>query len=415
MTRPPNPQRPASPRERSPTPQRSRRRFVQALPAVAIAAAGAASVAATRQPRADIVHIGVAAAGGGHPTTWGGSPGGVALSFGWVEEALARQSTRVQWHFFPGAGPAVNEALASRRIDLAWQGDLPSIVARSTGLRTRILLASGVRNNSYLSVLPSSEIQGPHQLRGRRVAVLRGTNGHRVASRILAEVGLTERDVRILSLGSASAQAALVAGRIDAAFGGYESFTLRDQGRARIVYSTRDRDPALTRQAHLIGREAFIQSHPDSVQAVVDAFVRAAAWASEERNRDQLFGIWAQAGIPVSSFAAEFDQQLLADRNSPLLDPFIEARYAIVASDARELKLIGRRVTTADWFERRFLESALDRQNLVSRWTAFDASGTSRFAALASAPLRSVPLRSVPLPSVPLRSASLRCSSWSPS
>ena len=49
-----------------------------------------------------------------------------------------------------GAGPAVNEALSNKQIDFAYQGDLPQVVGRANGLKTKLLVASGVRNNLYL-------------------------------------------------------------------------------------------------------------------------------------------------------------------------------------------------------------------------------------------------------------------------
>src|SRR5262245_64348682 len=53
---------------------------------------------------------------------------------------------KVEWTFFRGAGPAVNEAIANGQLDFgAGEGDLPSIVARSKGLKTKIILAADTR------------------------------------------------------------------------------------------------------------------------------------------------------------------------------------------------------------------------------------------------------------------------------
>lgn len=89
------------------------------------------------------VRIGVATAGGGEPITWGGSPGSVARLNSWIEEAFKDDGVDVEWVFFKGAGPAVNEALSNKQIDFAYHGDLPSVVGRANGLKTRVLLISG--------------------------------------------------------------------------------------------------------------------------------------------------------------------------------------------------------------------------------------------------------------------------------
>lgn len=339
------------------------------------AAAFALVFAAAAHAAPDTIRIGVASAGGGDPLTFGGSPGGVARTNNWLEDEFKASGIKVEWLFFKGAGPAVNEALSNRQIDFAYQGDLPQIVGRSNGLKTKLLMVSGARNNLYLVTPPKSDIQSVKDLKGRNVSIFRGTNGHLVAINVLAESGLTERDVKGVNLDAGSAQAALVSNGVDAAFGGYEWFKVRDAGLAKVVYSTQGKDPALTRQASLLVRSEFEQANPAEVQRVVDVFVRAAHWSSEEKNRDELFRLWARSGTPVASWAAEFDRQPLAVRNSPLVDDFIVARYKAVVAEALKLKLIRREVSVDDWFDTRYLKAALKKQGLENYWTAYDAKG----------------------------------------
>ncbi|WP_423459224.1 ABC transporter substrate-binding protein [Ottowia sp. VDI28] len=323
----------------------------------------------------ETVRIGVATAGGGDPVTWGGSPGSVARNQRWLEDAFKDSGVKVEWLFFKGAGPAVNEALSNKQIDFAYQGDLPSLVGRSNGLNTKLLLASGTRNNLYLVTPAKSDIQSIQQLKDRKVSIFRGTNGHLVVVNLLAANGLTERDIKGVNLDSGSAQAALVSNGVDAAFGGYEWFKVRDQGLARIVFSTQGKDPAFTRQAGLVVRSEFEQAHPQEVQRVVDVFVRAARWASDENNRSALFAEWAKSGTPVASWTAEFEGQSLAQRNSPLLDDFVVGRYKAVVSDGLKLKLLRKSVTVEDWVEPKYLRAALKSQGLENHWTPYDKAG----------------------------------------
>ncbi|GAA5231532.1 PhnD/SsuA/transferrin family substrate-binding protein [Verticiella sediminum] len=349
-------------------------------------AAGIAVAAFSRRATADTppaVRIGVATAGGGNPITWGGSPGSVARLNRWLEEALEPTGTKVQWLFFKGAGPAVNEALSNRQIDLAYQGDLPAVVGRANGLKTRILLASGTRNNLYLVTPPDSDIRSVADLKGRTVSIFRGTNGHLVAINVLAAHGLTERDIKGVNLDTGSAQAAIASKGVEAAFGGQEWFKLRDQGLAKIVYSTQGQDPRFTRQAHVLARQDFIDEHPDTVQRAVDVFVRAADWASDEANREALFELWARSGVPHASYVAEFENQQLDVRNSPLIDEFVRARYHGVVQDALALKLIRREVSVDDWFEPRFLQQSLAANGLAQRWSAYAADGSASAASVA--------------------------------
>lgn len=332
----------------------------------------------------EVIRIGVATAGGGDPVTWGGSPGGVARNQQWLEQEFKDSGIRIEWLFFKGAGPAVNEALSNKQIDFAYQGDLPSLVGRANGLNTRLLLASGTRNNLYVVVPPKSDIQSIKDLKDRKVSIFRGTNGHLVAINVLAANGLTERDIKGVNLDTGSSQAALVSSGVDAAFGGSEWFKVRDQGLARVVYSTQGQDPAFTRQAALLVHGEFEKNHPAEVQRVVDVFVRAARWASDEKNRAELFATWAKSGTPVASYQAEFENQSLAERNTPLLDPFLRARYKAVVEDALKLKLIRRSVTVDDWFEPKYLQASLRKQGLEGFWTAYDAKGKPLAASVAA-------------------------------
>lgn len=349
------------------------RRRVLATLAAALVLSGAAGPVYASAP--ETIRIGVATAGGGDPITWGGSPGSVARLNGWLEEAFKSSGIKVEWLFFKGAGPAVNEALSNKQIDFAYHGDLPSTVGRANGLKTRILLISGARNNLYLATPPDSDIKSIEDIKGKKVSIFRGTNGHLVANNILIAYGLQERDIKGINLDSGSAQAALASKGVDAAFGGVEFFKLRDQGLARIAYSTQGQDPSFTRQAHLHVRDEFATDHPDEVQTVVDVFVRAAAWASDEKNREALFRLWDRSGTPYASYVAEFENQDLATRNSPLIDDFIIGRYKAVVHDALKLKLIRRDVSVDDWFDPSFLNKALKKQGLEHRWTYYDVNG----------------------------------------
>ncbi|WP_163366766.1 ABC transporter substrate-binding protein, partial [Klebsiella aerogenes] len=71
----------------------------------------------------------------------------------------------------------------------------------------------------YLVTPKGSSVRQVADLRGRKVALFRGTNGHLAAIKILEAHGLAERDIQAISLDSATTAAALATKDIDAAFG----------------------------------------------------------------------------------------------------------------------------------------------------------------------------------------------------
>ncbi len=352
------------------------------LSAVAVALA---SLLGFSQAQADVLRIGVASAGGGDPVTFSGSSLGIVRNQQLLEKAFAGSDTQVQWFFFKGAGPAVNEALSNQQLDFAFEGDLPQVVARANGLDTRLLAALGVRSRVYLAVPKGSPIKSFADLKGKQVAIFRGTNGHLVAINLLAAHGLKEKDLKVINLDTGSTLAALASQGVDAAFGGRELFKLRDQGLIDVIYTNPEEDVRYTRQTALVVRGDYEKHHPEQVQKVVDTVVQAARWASEQDNRAAVLAEWAKTNEPLASLQADFSQPTLRDNVSPLIDDFVRQRYQAVADQAREEKLIRRPVSIDGWFETRYLEQALKNQGLQGYWSAYGADGKSTAASTAQA------------------------------
>jgi len=322
-----------------------------------------------------LIRIGVAEQGTGDPPTFGGSSAAVVQQQQLLEKEFAADGIKVQWLFFKGAGPAVNEAIADRELDFAYQGDLPSVLARANGLKTHLLLETNVRSGIKIGVPTGSAIHSIEDLKGQRVSIFRGTNLQLVVDNVLAAHHLDERDLRVLNLDTASSLAALASKGIDAATGDYHLYKLSDQGLAKIIYESQNDNVQLTRQTHLLVVDDFEQAHPDIVQRVVNTFVKAAQWSSDENNRAALFEQWARSGIATKYWQKEYPAGTLKSRMSPLIDPFIVARYKAVAQDALRLKLIRRPIDVDGWFDTRYLDNALHALKLDHYWTRYDASG----------------------------------------
>ncbi|PVX85549.1 aliphatic sulfonate ABC transporter substrate-binding protein [Paraburkholderia unamae] len=144
----------------------------------------------------------------------------VAKQNGWVEEELKKEGlgdVSVKWVQFAG-GPPVNEAMASHNIDIAALGDTPALVGRASGIDDRMIGLSYKGGAAQALVVRSdSPIKSIDELKGKKVATLRGGNVHELLVLILQSAGLKLSDVEFVNLGLDDMGTALLKGDIDAA------------------------------------------------------------------------------------------------------------------------------------------------------------------------------------------------------
>lgn len=321
-----------------------------------------------------VIRIGVAAEGvGGRPFAYRLSLD-VARAQGSIEKAFAPSHTRIEWHYFRAAGPAVSEALASGQVDFVFHGDLPSVIVRSAGIKTRYLMPLYARSNIYVAVPAKSDIHKLADLKGRVVSNFRGTATQLVAARVLSSAGLSERDLKLVNLDSAGANAALATGQVDAAFVLLNSFGLKDQGLIRYIF-TSDFQPRFSAVGGLLVTDDFARQYPAAVDLFVKSVVEAAAFAGRPENREAVFAIWAKSGVPQAYFEREYKNQDLKVVTSPLIDDFIVSKYRAAAADAQRFGLVRRPVDLNGWFDRAPLDRALKALKLEHFWTPYGADG----------------------------------------
>src|SRR5688500_12743084 len=121
------------------------------------------------------------------------------------------------------------------------------------------------------------------ELKGKRVAVTRGTDPHIFLVRALAEAGLTEKDVKLVLLQHADGRLALERGDVDA-WAGLDPMmaSAEIEGGAVLFY----RKPEANTWGILNVRESFAHENPEIVKRVLAAYEEARAWALA--NPDEL-------------------------------------------------------------------------------------------------------------------------------
>lgn len=135
-------------------------------------------------------------------------------SFGLLDRRLP--GTRVQWIEFP-AGPQLLEALALGQVDFGATGDAPPVFAQAAGKAIVYVGAEPPKpDSSALLVKPDSSLRTLSDLRGRRVALQKGSSAHFLVVRAVRRAGLTWGDIQPIYLPPAEARAAFERGAVDA-------------------------------------------------------------------------------------------------------------------------------------------------------------------------------------------------------
>ncbi|GDY14375.1 ABC transporter [Planctomycetota bacterium] len=325
------------------------------------------------------IRIGLPQVGAGGRPLLGGSVVATVHGRKLLEAEFKADGIPVEWTLNKGAGPVVNEQLAGGLVDFACYGDLAAIIGRGGGIPTRLLLAGGRGSNIYLAVRADSPVRTLDNLKGKRLVVFKGTAIQLLAARLLAQRGLSEGDFRSIVLDNSAAVPALLSGDVDAIWGINTILEFQQRGDLRIIASSREPPPAgqarPTFQNVLVVKDDFAARHPDLVQRVVTVFVRTAALASDEANREDLFTQWAESGTPAAVFREDFTGDTLAARHSPLLDAGFLAVFKTGIDWSLQLKLIRAPIALDAWIDDRYLQRALRELKLNERWTPTDVLG----------------------------------------
>ena len=135
---------------------------------------------------------------------------------GTLERRLAPLHVRITWTEFLG-GPALLEAMGAEAIDFGITGDAPPIFAQAAGVPLVYVAVEPPSPHGEALIVPAdSPIRSVADLRGKRIALNKGSNVHNLLVRVLQSGGLTPSDVDSVFLKPSDARPAFENGSVDA-------------------------------------------------------------------------------------------------------------------------------------------------------------------------------------------------------
>ncbi|MFK8252090.1 aliphatic sulfonate ABC transporter substrate-binding protein [Ancylobacter terrae] len=192
-----------------------------------------------------------------------------------LEEEFARDGIAIRWVQSAGSNKAL-EFLNAGSLDFGSTAGAAALVGRINGNPIKSVYVYSRPEWTALVTRKDSGITKVADLKGKSVAVTRGTDPHIFLIRALAANGLTDKDVRFVLLQHADGRLALTRGDVDAWAGLDPIMASAELEDGAVLFF---RDPAANSWGVLNVREAFAQENPEIVKRVLAAYEKARKWA----------------------------------------------------------------------------------------------------------------------------------------
>lgn len=195
---------------------------------------------------------------------------------GWLEAALAKHGTTVDWVLSLGSNKA-NEFLTANAVQFGSTAGSAALLARANGSPIKSVFLYSRPEWTAIVVAKGSPLGSLRDLKGKRIAATRGTDPWFFLLRSLKTVGLEPADVQLVDLQHPDGRTALERGQVDA-WAGLDPHMAASQLTAgsRLLY----RNVAFNTWGSLNAREDFLGQHPDVATIVLHQYARARQYAA---------------------------------------------------------------------------------------------------------------------------------------
>lgn len=261
---------------------------------------------------------------------------------GTLEKRLAQIHLDVQWTEFP-AGPQLLEGLNVGSIDFGTVGEAPPIFAQAAGADLVYVGYEPQASAGEALIVPkTSPIKNLSDLKGKKIALNKGSNVHYLLIKLLEKAGLKYTDIDAIYLAPADARAAFERSSVDA-WVIWEPFlaAAQNQTGARIV---EDGAGLVSNHQFFLASRNYAQKRPDVVQIVLSELAAVDDWAKEHLS-DAATALQPQIGLDHTTL------QLALSRGGYGVKPVTEAvisEQQQIADAFYNLRLIPKHINVRD-------------------------------------------------------------------
>jgi len=263
-------------------------------------------------------------------------------SRGTLEEKLKPLGYKVVWTEFP-SGPPLLEALNVGAIDFGVAGETPPIFAQAAGAPLVYLAYDPPAPQGEAILIPKdSPLKSVADLKGRKVALNKGSNVHYLLVKALEKAGVKYTDVQPVYLAPSDALAAFSSGSVDAwvIWDPYEAAAEASTG-ARVLA---DGSGVVANYQFYFTSKNFLAHDAKAVDVVLEALNEADDWA--KKNIEAVAAqLSPSVGLPASVLAVSLKRE--AYGILPISDAVIASQQRI-ADTFFGLGLLPKAITVSD-------------------------------------------------------------------
>jgi sulfonate transport system substrate-binding protein len=263
-------------------------------------------------------------------------------SRGSLEEKLKPLGYTVAWTEFP-SGPPLLEAINAGAIDFGNTGEAPPIFAQAAGAPLRyVAYEPPAPRGEAILVRKDSPLESVAALKGKKVALNKGSNVHYLLVKALEKAGLNYSDIQPVFLAPADARAAFERGSVDA-------WAIWDPFQAAAETATQARTLAdgtgiVANTQFYLAAKTFTEASPKVLDALLAALGEVDAWAKSD-IRAVAEQLSPSVGIPVPVLEIALKRQAYGIKP---IDQGVIDQQQLVADKFFELGLLPKPIRIVD-------------------------------------------------------------------
>ncbi|MBV9385484.1 MAG: aliphatic sulfonate ABC transporter substrate-binding protein [Chroococcidiopsidaceae cyanobacterium CP_BM_ER_R8_30] len=211
-----------------------------------------------------------------------GSPA-ILRQLGYLDKRLAAEGYSVQWHEF-AAGPQSLEALNAGSLDITWTAESPVIFAQAAGTPLVYIATTNPNPQTVVFLVPKgSPAKSIADLKGKKIALQKGSIAQYMLAKALKEVGLQMSDIQPIYLPPADANIAFSQSRIDAWII-WEPFISGAEQKG-LGHVLRDGEGLIDVGLFYSTSRTFAKEHPQVLKIYLEEMQKAEIWSKDHPQK----------------------------------------------------------------------------------------------------------------------------------